>query len=159
MPVSKANVSPADPAEHSPEYHDDRRSVGTKLDAAIARNYDETPSRRLNPFLHPSMHRSISEQCSIDQPRGIRQAVELPAIPPTLIRCTTPTTPACGMPGRGEQCWESQRHSLAVELLAKRPTARRPPSPWNAWVAGKPRGTLISRSARRHAGDQRMANE
>jgi hypothetical protein len=30
-----------------------------------------------NPFLHLSMHLSISEQCSIDQPRGIRQAVEL----------------------------------------------------------------------------------
>jgi len=32
---------------------------------------------RENPFLHLSMHLSISEQCSIDQPRGIRQAVEL----------------------------------------------------------------------------------
>jgi hypothetical protein len=30
-----------------------------------------------NPFLHLSMHLSITEQCSIDQPRGIRQAVEL----------------------------------------------------------------------------------
>ena len=32
---------------------------------------------RTNPFLHLSMHLSISEQCSIDQPAGIRQAVEL----------------------------------------------------------------------------------
>ena len=30
-----------------------------------------------NPFLHVSMHLTISEQCAIDQPRGIRQAVEL----------------------------------------------------------------------------------
>ena len=30
-----------------------------------------------NPFLHVSMHLTISEQCVIDQPRGIRQAVEL----------------------------------------------------------------------------------
>ena len=30
-----------------------------------------------NPFLHLSMHLTISEQCAIDQPRGIRQAVEL----------------------------------------------------------------------------------
>ncbi|MDR2155954.1 MAG: DUF1841 family protein [Burkholderiaceae bacterium] len=30
-----------------------------------------------NPFLHLSMHLAISEQCSIDQPRGIRQAVAL----------------------------------------------------------------------------------
>ncbi len=58
-------------AEH-PEYFADLADV----DAAIARNYDLTPERT-NPFLHLSMHLSISEQCSIDQPRGIRQAVEL----------------------------------------------------------------------------------
>ena len=58
-------------AEH-PEYHAELADV----DAALARNYDETPDRT-NPFLHLSMHLSISEQCSIDQPRGIRQAVEL----------------------------------------------------------------------------------
>ena len=58
-------------AEH-PEYLADLQDA----DAAVARNYDETPDRT-NPFLHLSMHLSISEQCSIDQPRGIRQAVEL----------------------------------------------------------------------------------
>ena len=58
-------------AEH-PEYHADLSDV----DAALARNYDATPEHT-NPFLHLSMHLSISEQCSIDQPRGIRQAVEL----------------------------------------------------------------------------------
>ena len=58
-------------AEH-PEYHADLSDV----DAALARNYDATPDKT-NPFLHLSMHLSISEQCSIDQPRGIRQAVEL----------------------------------------------------------------------------------
>ena len=57
--------------EH-PEYREDLSDV----DAAIARNYDLTPEKT-NPFLHLSMHLSISEQCSIDQPRGIRQAVEL----------------------------------------------------------------------------------
>ena len=58
-------------AEH-PEYHTDLSDA----DAALARNYDATPDKT-NPFLHLSMHLSISEQCSIDQPRGIRQAVEL----------------------------------------------------------------------------------
>ncbi len=29
-----------------------------------------------NPFLHLSMHLSLSEQCSIDQPRGIRRAID-----------------------------------------------------------------------------------
>ena len=58
-------------AEH-PEYHTDLSDV----DAALARNYAATPDKP-NPFLPLSMHLSISEQCSIDQPRGIRQAVEL----------------------------------------------------------------------------------
>lgn len=46
------------------------------LDAALAAMGQADPGRE-NPFLHLSMHLSISEQCSIDQPRGIRQAVEL----------------------------------------------------------------------------------
>lgn len=58
--------------EEHPEYFAELADV----DAAIARNYDLEPERT-NPFLHLSMHLSISEQCSIDQPRGIRQAVEL----------------------------------------------------------------------------------
>ena len=45
-------------------------------DAAVAREYPEGHPGG-NPFLHLAMHLSISEQCSIDQPRGIRQAVEL----------------------------------------------------------------------------------
>ena len=45
-------------------------------DAAL-RAMGEVKEGQTNPFLHLSMHLSISEQCSIDQPRGIRQAVEL----------------------------------------------------------------------------------
>lgn len=56
-------------AEH-PEHHADLADA----DAAMQRNY---PAESANPFLHLSLHLSISEQCSIDQPRGIRQAVEL----------------------------------------------------------------------------------
>ena len=39
----------------------------------------ETPAEHAggsNPFLHLSMHLALSEQCSIDRPRGIRLAVE-----------------------------------------------------------------------------------
>jgi hypothetical protein len=57
--------------EH-PEYHAELAD----LDAALAAMQASTPGRE-NAFLHLSMHLSISEQCSIDQPRGIRQAVEL----------------------------------------------------------------------------------
>ena len=58
-------------AEH-PEWHADLADA----EAAVARDYGEGAVGG-NPFLHLSMHLSISEQCSIDQPRGIRQAVEL----------------------------------------------------------------------------------
>jgi hypothetical protein len=57
--------------EH-PEYASDLSDA----EAALARMHD-VDSGRTNPFLHLSMHLSITEQCSIDQPRGIRQAVEL----------------------------------------------------------------------------------
>ena len=57
--------------EH-PEYHAELADV----DAALASMLNADPVKE-NPFLHLSMHLSVSEQCSIDQPRGIRQAVEL----------------------------------------------------------------------------------
>jgi hypothetical protein len=57
--------------EH-PEYH----AVLADIDAALASMATAVEGQG-NPFLHLSMHLSISEQCSIDQPRGIRQAVEL----------------------------------------------------------------------------------
>ena len=53
--------------EH-PEYASDFADE----EAAVTRVYQDG----INPFLHLSMHLSISEQCSIDQPAGIRAAVE-----------------------------------------------------------------------------------
>jgi hypothetical protein len=60
--------------EH-PEYHADLKD----LDAALLslNQVITTDDGKTNPFLHLSMHLTITEQCSIDQPRGIRQAVEL----------------------------------------------------------------------------------
>lgn len=86
-------------AEH-PEYHADLLDV----DAALARNYDETPDRT-NPFLHLSMHLSISEQCSIDQPRGIRQAVELLAARLGSLHDAHHAAMEC----LGTMLWEAQR--------------------------------------------------
>jgi Domain of unknown function (DUF1841) len=57
--------------EH-PEYH----ATLSDVDAAL-RDMAKADPNQDNPFLHLSMHLSISEQCSIDQPLGIRQAVEL----------------------------------------------------------------------------------
>ena len=83
-----------------PEYHADL----TDVDAAVARIYDGKDGRE-NPFLHLSMHLSISEQCSIDQPRGIRQAVELLA----ARRDSLLDAHHAAMECLGQMMWESQR--------------------------------------------------
>jgi Domain of unknown function (DUF1841) len=57
--------------EH-PEYHADLGDLESALAAMFS-----VEEGRTNPFLHLSMHLSIEEQCSIDQPIGIRQAVQL----------------------------------------------------------------------------------
>lgn len=57
--------------EH-PEFHAELADLDAALKSVDARSPDAGQT-----FLHLSMHLSISEQCSIDQPRGIRQAVEL----------------------------------------------------------------------------------
>ena len=72
LPMEPLETIAAGWIDEHPEYHEDLIDA----DAAVARVYDGSNGRE-NPFLHLSMHLSISEQCSIDQPRGIRQAVEL----------------------------------------------------------------------------------
>ena len=72
--------------------------------AALA-SMQETQDGRDNPFLHLSMHLSISEQCSIDQPRGIRQALELL----THRRDSLHLAHHEAMDCLGHMIWESQR--------------------------------------------------
>ena len=86
-------------AEH-PEYHADFADEA----AALERMY-EVKDGRVNPFLHLSMHLSVSEQCSIDQPRGIRQAVELLAARRDSLHDAHHDT----MEALGQMIWESQR--------------------------------------------------
>lgn len=85
--------------EH-PEYHAELADA----DAAVARVYAENAART-NPFLHLSMHLSVSEQCSIDQPRGIRQAVELLARRRDSLHDAHHEV----MDALGQMLWESQR--------------------------------------------------
>ena len=86
-------------AEH-PEYQADFADV----DAALEKMYD-VEGGKTNPFLHLSMHLSISEQCSIDQPRGILQAVELL----TAKRNSLHDAHHEAMDCLGQMVWESQR--------------------------------------------------
>jgi hypothetical protein len=85
--------------EH-PEYAQDFQDVDTALAAMT-----EVQEGRTNPFLHLSMHLSISEQCSIDQPRGIRQAIELL----THKRDSLHQAHHEAMDCLGKMLWESQQ--------------------------------------------------
>ena len=86
-------------AEH-PEYAADLAD----LPAALASVYT-VDEGRTNPFLHLSMHLTISEQVSIDQPRGIRQAVELLAARRNSLHEAQHEVMDC----LGEMIWASQR--------------------------------------------------
>jgi len=104
--------------EH-PEYAQDLKDE----QAALAAAYDGADGRT-NPFLHLSMHLSISEQCSIDQPRGIRQAVELLAARRNSLHEAHHEAMEC----LGQMLWESQRSGRPpdgqayVECVQKRAT-------------------------------------
>ena len=85
--------------EH-PEYH------GELADEAAALASMAVPEDgKSNPFLHLSMHLSITEQCSIDQPRGIRQAVELLTARLDSLHDAHHEVMEC----LGQMLWESQR--------------------------------------------------
>lgn len=86
--------------EDHPEYHADFADTDAALDRMYAVEDGVT-----NPFLHLSMHLSISEQCSIDQPRGIRQAVELLGARRNSLHAAHHEAMDC----LGQMVWESQR--------------------------------------------------
>ena len=88
--------------EH-PEYDADLADEDRALAAAYA-----VEDGRENPFLHLAMHLTISEQCSIDQPAGIRQAVELLAARRTSLHEAHHEAMEC----LGQMVWASQRSGL-----------------------------------------------
>ena len=89
--------------QQHPEHHADLADVNE----ALAASYP-VENGRTNPFLHLSMHLTISEQCSIDQPRGIRQAVELLAAKRGSLHDAHHEVMEC----LGEMVWASQRSGL-----------------------------------------------
>ena len=86
-----------------PEYHADL----VDAEAAVAASYS-VDEGRTNPFLHLSMHLSISEQVAVDQPRGIKQAFELLA----ARRGSAHEAQHEMMECLGEMIWQSQRSGL-----------------------------------------------
>ncbi len=103
LPLTPMETAAADWIAQHPEYHAELSDV----EAALAAVYD-VEAGRTNPFLHLSMHLSISEQVSIDQPRGIKQAYELLAAKRGSAHEAHHEVMEC----LGEMMWESQRSGL-----------------------------------------------
>ena len=106
--------------EH-PEYEAELADEATALATVYA-----VEDGRTNPFLHLSMHLSIAEQVAIDQPTGIRQAVDLLAARRQSLHEAHHEVMEC----LGEMIWASQRSGLPpdgqayIEAVRRRATAR-----------------------------------
>ena len=103
MPLSPMEAIAAEWIDQHPEYHADLADE----EGALAAVYT-VEDGRTNPFLHLSMHLTIAEQRAIDQPTGIRQAVELLA----ARRNSLHEAHHVAMEALGEMIWTSQRSGL-----------------------------------------------
>lgn len=116
LPLAPIEALAADWITEHPEYHADLADKAAALDAVYT--VDEG---RTNPFLHLSMHLTIREQVSIDQPRGIRQAVELLAARRNSLHQAHHEVMEC----LGEMIWASQRSGLPPDGHAYLDAVRR----------------------------------
>ncbi len=120
LPLDQMQSLAARWIDEHPEYHADLADE----EAALAAVYT-VEDGRTNPFLHLSMHLSISEQVAIDQPSGIRQAVELLAARRSSVHAAHHEVMEC----LGEMIWASQRSGLPpdgpayIESVRRRATA------------------------------------
>ena len=107
--------------EH-PEYHTDLKDIDAALQSL--NHVITTDDGKTNPFLHLSMHLTITEQCSIDQPRGIRQAVELLTARLDSLHDAHHVVMEC----LGQMIWDAQQNKQApdgqayVEAVQRRAT-------------------------------------
>lgn len=107
-----------------PEYHDELAD----LDRALEADYSPEAGRS-NPFLHLSLHLAISEQRGIDQPRGIRQAMDVLESKLGSAHDAAHVVQECLV----EALWQSQRHGRPLDgnayVNAVRQKADLPPMP------------------------------
>ncbi len=116
--------SPLDPmqalaarwVDEHPEYHADLADEA----AALAAVYT-VEEGRTNPFLHLSMHLTIEEQLAIDQPHGIRQAVELLAARRNSLHAAHHEVMEC----LGDMIWASQKNGRPPDGQAYLENVRR----------------------------------
>ena len=99
-----------------PEYH----ALLEKPEAALEQEFSPE-SGNTNPFLHLSLHLSIAEQLSIDQPPGIRAAFEA-----IFRRCgDAHDAQHAILDCLGEAIWTAQRHGKPLDAIAYLSAIRR----------------------------------
>ena len=103
LPLTPLEAQAARWIDEHPEYHATLSDEVAALQAVY-----RVEDGRENPFLHLSMHLSILEQTNIDQPTGIRQAVELLAARRQSLHQAHHEVMEC----LGEMIWTSQRNGL-----------------------------------------------
>jgi hypothetical protein len=103
LPLTPLEAQAADWIDEHPEYQADLADEA----AALAADYRLEDGRE-NPFLHLSMHLSIVEQTGIDQPTGIRQAVQLLQARRGSLHRAHHEVMEC----LGQMIWASQRSGL-----------------------------------------------
>lgn len=116
LPLTSMESIAAAWIDQHPEYHGELADV----EAALVAQYT-VEGGKANPFLHLAMHLTIEEQMSIDQPRGIKQAVELLAAKRGSMHDAQHEVMEC----LGEMVWASQRSGLPPDGLAYLECVRR----------------------------------
>ena len=121
QPLDSMEALAAPWVQEHPEYERDLSDE----QLALNKSYPADAGKE-NPFLHLSMHLSIEEQCSIDQPRGVRQAIERLTQELDSVHLAHHEAMEC----LGLMLWESQRSGLPpdphqyLESLKKRATRK-----------------------------------
>ena len=103
LPLSPLEAQAAHWIDAHPEFHALLADEATALQTVY-----RVEDGRENPFLHLSMHLSILEQTGIDQPTGIRQAVQLLAAKRQSLHDAHHEVMEC----LGPMIWTSQRSGL-----------------------------------------------
>jgi uncharacterized protein DUF1841 len=116
LPLTPMEAIAAEWIDQHPEYHADLVDVEAALQAQYSVEGGKT-----NPFLHLAMHLTIEEQMSIDQPRGIKQAVQLLAAKRGSMHDAQHEVMEC----LGEMVWASQRSGLPPDGMAYLDCVRR----------------------------------
>lgn len=105
LPLEPLERVAADWIREHPEYH-----PVLEHPEALALDFPVEQGKS-NPFLHLSMHLSLSEQMSIDQPPGVQEALAALA----AQRGSLHEAMHLAMEALGEMLWESQRSGLAPD--------------------------------------------